>query len=78
MKTNILLFEDGFNAIVDEDNEMIIRDILRINRINWCFDMDNVIWVDWDNLPYNFIFIVWINFFLIGNFVRIDANKPNL
>lgn len=48
----IIMFEDGFNIIVDEDNEMIIRDILGINRINWCFDMDNDIWVDWDNLPF--------------------------
>lgn len=48
----IIYFEDGFNVIVDEDNEMIIRDVLGINQINWCFDMDNDIWVDWDNLPF--------------------------
>ena len=48
----IIMFEDGFNVIVDENNEMTIRDILSINRINWCFDMDNDIWVDWDNLPF--------------------------
>ena len=48
----IIMFEDGFNVIVDEDNEMIISEILGINRINWCFDMDYNIWVDWDNLPF--------------------------
>lgn len=48
----IIIFEDGFNVIVNEDNEIIIRDILSINNINWCFDMDNDIWVDWDNLPF--------------------------
>ena len=48
----IIIFEDGFNVIVNEDNEMVVRDILSINNINWCFDMDNDIWVDWDNLPF--------------------------